>query len=602
MADEIEALLDSATTALQEGRLTDCETGCTEALSLLPVGDRRVPEALCLRGSARVRYAPEAGMSDLQEAVRLDPAEPQFQMALGQAFLTLGDIAHAERPLSDAFRQSRGHPAPTLLYARCLVALDKAFMAEQILGPLVTSGKAGPAIIRVFAEAKIQNGDIFGGRDILSQLFGGDRPEKNADRLQLARLDLSLRDYDNARANIEAILKDDPSSVDARISAIRLMDWTDDGEGLRTHLEALISLKPDRADALGLIIDHSKELHPETIETVEKRLSANESMTEEEGSLGFALALYFQRTKDFERAWTIASQTNDRIATYRDAVMTPDARKAVLKTHREQLQRALKLYSGSRSVSSDADASRFIYLIGAPRTGSSLLQSIISAPEGVVSLGERAALYAYLRDATSRDMETGSFERLISDLHTAERAGLARQGRLAPVLVDKTPHHAFVTGLLERVNPGARFVQVFRDAGDVALSMFLRPFPKFFAEATSLEAVADLLEFRMELFSAWRDAGVTVLPFGYEAFTQAPESEGKRLFDALGLDWDAAYLDPSARPEAVPTFSSRQVRQPIRAKPRPAWKDYESFAPDAFARLAEITKAQNEIVAKGQNC
>ena len=106
----------------------------------------------------------------------------------------------------------------------------------------------------------------------------------------------------------------------------------------------------------------------------------------------------------------------------------------------------------------------------------------------------------------------------------------------------------------------------------------------------------------MELFSAWRDAGVTILPFGYEAFTQAPESEGTRLFDALGLDWDAAYLDPSARPEAVPTFSSRQVRQPIRAKARPAWKDYESFAPGAFARLAEITKAQNEIVDKGQNC
>lgn len=600
MDDEIEALLDSATTALQEGRLTDCETECTEALAQLPQGDRRVPEALCLRGSARVRYAPEAGMEDLSEAVRLDPAEPQFEMALGQAFLTLGDIAQAEGPLSAAFRQSRGHPAPTLLYARCLVALDKAFMAEQILGPLVTSGKAGPAIVRVFAEAKVQNGDVFGGRDILSQLFGGDRPEKNADRLQLARLDLSLRDYDTARENIEAILKDDPSSIDARISAIRLMDWTDDADGLRNHLEELIRQKPDRADALGLIIDHSAELPPETIETLEKRLSASESMTEEEGSLGFALALYFQRKKDFERAWKLASQTNDRVATYRNAIMTPETRQAVLKTHRDQLQRALNLYASSKSVPVAAEESRFIYLIGAPRTGSSLLQSIIAAPEGVASLGERAALYAYLRDATSRDMETGSFERLIGDLHTAERAGLARQGRLAPVLVDKTPHHVFVTGLLERVNPGARFVQVFRDAGDVALSMFLRPFPKFFAEATDLDSVADLLEFRMELYAAWRDAGVDILPFSYETFTHAPEAEGARLFDALELDWQASYLDPSARPEAVPTFSSRQVRQPVKVKAKRAWKDYQSFAPEAFARLAEITEAQYEIVRKNQ--
>ena len=241
------------------------------------------------------------------------------------------------------------------------------------------------------------------------------------------------------------------------------------------------------------------------------------------------------------------------------------------------------------------EGGRFIYLIGAPRTGSSLLQSILAAPADVVSLGERAALYAYLRDASSRDMDASSFQRLANDLHKAERAGLERQGKLAPVLVDKTPHHAFVAGLLERVNPGARFVQVFRDAGDVALSMFLRPFPKFFAEATDLDAIADLLQFRLKLSEGWREAGVDILPFSYEAFTQDPKKEGRRLFDAVGLGWDELYLDPSARPDAVPTFSSRQVRKPITARAVPHWQSYKEFAPAAFSRLAEISDAQKAI-------
>ncbi|MAK60626.1 MAG: hypothetical protein CMK09_06580 [Ponticaulis sp.] len=595
MSEQIEAFLNGATEALRRREHSECETLCDQALSLLAEGDQRVPEALSLRGTARIQMHKAGGLDDLKRAVQIDPNEPQFQMALGQGFLALGNIEEAEMPLGQAFRMGRGHPAPTLLYARCLLALDKAFMAEQVLGPLVSSGRATPALVRQFAEAKFQNGDVFGARDILAQLFGGDAPEKNEDRLQLARLDLSLRDYETARVNIEAILADDPHSIDARISAIRLMDWVDDDAGLRRHLEALIRLKPERADALALIVDHSQELDPDTIETLMHRINTVPVTNEEEATLGFALALYFDRKKEFERAWDAASLTNTRIAAFRGATMTMEARQVELRRLEAQFERALKLYQSSGPVPTGEQQERFIYLIGAPRTGSSLLQSILAAPDRVVSLGERAALYAYLRDASSRDMETSSFERLASDLHKAERAGLERQGKLAPVLVDKTPHHAFVTGLLERVNPDARFVQVFRDAGDVALSMYLRPFPKFFAEATDPAAIADLLEFRLKLFEGWRKAGVDILPFSYERFTETPAIEGKRLFEAVGLDWDERYLDPSARPEAVPTFSSRQVRKPITAKPVPHWRSYQEFAPDVFSRLADISDAQKGI-------
>ena len=195
-------------------------------------------------------------------------------------------------------------------------------------------------------------------------------------------------------------------------------------------------------------------------------------MTEELGSLGFSLALWFDRTKAYDRAWEVASEINRKVASMRGAEQTKERRETELRIQNRRLDQACRLFEETRDSINQAGLSRYVYLIGAPRTGSSLLQSVLSAPGDVVSLGERAALYAYLRDATDRGMSASGFTELATQLGTAERAGLERQGKLARVLVDKTPHHAYVAGLLERVNPGSRFVNVFRDAGDVALSMY----------------------------------------------------------------------------------------------------------------------------------
>ena len=100
----IEALLDAAVSALQSGEITTCETNTTEVLNELKAGDRRIPEALSLRGTVRMRYDSSAGLTDLREAVRLDPNEPQFQMTLGQALFATGQAGEAKTFLDGLFR------------------------------------------------------------------------------------------------------------------------------------------------------------------------------------------------------------------------------------------------------------------------------------------------------------------------------------------------------------------------------------------------------------------------------------------------------------------------------------------------------------------
>lgn len=595
MSDVVEKLLNSAVEALHTGNHTVCMSLTSQALQELAPGDRRIPEALSLRGTARLRFDPAAALEDLQQAVQLDPKEPQFKTALGQAFVSLGRLDEAKAALGQAWQLSKGHPVVTDLLARVLLQKGEAFQAVQLLGPLVQSGRAKTSHIRQFAEALYHSGDIYGARDVLLQLYGPSGPQTATDRLQLARIEMALRDYEAADTHLKALLKEEPDHVSALMSSVRLMDWLGDQDKQNEYVKRLGFHADGNPEALSIIVDHSAHLPSERLAAFTRLVTDTPVMTEEIAVLGFSLALYFDRRKEFDRAFEIASSTNERLAASRGAVQTADAIQASYQKTLRHIKNAGRLYREVQPVPKTADSPDCIYLIGAPRTGSSLIQSVLAAPEGIKSVGERGALFPYLNDAVERDIEEGAFRRLIAELAVADVAGLKRFGPVQKRYIDKTPHNLYVAGLLQKINPEAQFVKVFRDAGDVALSMFLRPFSSFFPEATSLDSLRASLRTRLDVFEFWAAEGLQIHPFSYEAFTEAPGEQGQKLFGLVGQEWNDAYLDPALRPDAIPTFSSRQVRQCIQAKTSPHWQSYREFAPDVFDHLGEITAAQNAI-------
>lgn len=601
MAEAVETLLTNALTALQSGDETGCETHANAALSAMTAGDHRMAMALSLRGAARLRHDAVAGIEDMRESVRLAPQNWQVQLALGEAFLSLDFATDAEQPLSEAVKLSGGHPDVVASYCQCLLKINKPTLAFQILSRIIQARKATPAVMKAFAQALYNRGDIYASRDVLNQLYGADGPKSEEDRLQLARIDMSLREFEPASAQLDALLGANPDSLKARILAVTLSDWTDDQVALQQHVEKLMEIGRDHADAMAQVIEHGKDLPDEVISEAEGLLTRPGDNGDGRMTLGYALAKYFDQKGDYERAWSHASNTNALFAEHFGIVQTEERRTEQLRVTRRRLEVALKLYAASAELA-DADASdrqKYIYLVGSPRSGSSLLQSILAAPEGVASIGERTSLYPYLADATERDMPEAQFISLARQLAKAEAAGLQRKGVAEALLVEKTPHHLYVAGLLDRVNPQSRFIQVFRDAGEVGLSMLFRPFSVFFPETSSLDALADMLEVRLEVGTAWKSAGLDILPFSFDAFRTDAAGQAEPLFRHLGLGWSVDHLDPKSRPEAVTTFSARQVRKPIYAEKAPRWKSYESFAPEAFARLAEITEAQNAIVRQG---
>ncbi|MAP93966.1 MAG: hypothetical protein CMK07_03350 [Ponticaulis sp.] len=597
MSADPDRLLNEAIRCLEADDEAGVEAAASQVLASLVSSDPRTARAISIRGAGRMLSNPQRGLKDMGEAAELAPNDADVQRAYGDALLGARLYKEAESPLGRAVQLSNGHPDIVAQYCECLVDLKKPRQALQIIDRVLKANRATPAILRAYSKALHQNGDIYAARDVLSHLYGEAGPQREDDRTQLARIELALREYDAAKKLLDACLKDNPNSLTARLISVTLADWTDDKEAQAEHIHVLKRDWSNEPDAMALIVDHSDELTDAQLADAEALAARTEgSLDDGRISLAYSLGQYFDRRKDHERAWKQASAANDLFARHFGFEQNADVRATQLRVMRKRLEVALRLFEETRDTPVQKVEYDYIYLVGSPRSGSTLLQSVLAAPEGVSSIGERTSLYPYLAFATERNAPTQEFIQLAQQLGQAEAAGLKRMGITGPLLIEKTPHHLYVAGLLSRVNPGARFVNVLRDAGEVGLSMFLRPFSAHFPEATSLDSLADMLELRLDVANAWRDAGLDISAQSFDAFRERPEEQGEALFNRLGLNWSSDYLDPEKRPEAVTTFSAQQVRKKIYANARPHWRDYEAFAPEAFARLAEITTAQDKLL------
>ena len=575
MSADVEHLLAAALKALEEDDAGQVEAHTNHALETLADNDPRRPRAISIRGAGRMLSDSEAGLRDMAEAAQLAPSDADVQKAYGDALLTVQMFREAEAPLGRAVQLSSGHPDFVASYCQCLLELKKTQLALQILDRVLKANRATQSVMRVYSQALYQNGDIYSARDVLNHLHGETGPKTEDDRTRLARIELSLREYEPARRLLDATLAENPGSLKARLMSVTLADWTNDQDALSEHVDYLQQNWRSEPDAMAHIVEHGNELSDNIIAEAEALFQRDGgSLDDGRISLGYALSLHFDRTKQFDRAWKQACATNELFARHFNLEQTGAVRAQQAEITKRRLKTALRLYSETADEARPAGEFQYIYLVGSPRSGSTLLQSILAAPDGIGSIGERTSLYPYLAFATERDAPTAEFSQLAARLGQAESAGLKRMGVTDPLLVEKTPHHLYVAGLLDRVNPGARFVNVLRDASDVALSMFLRPFSAHFPEATSLASLADMLEMRMEVANAWRDAGLEMSAFSFDAFRASPEIEGEKLFSALKLDWRSDYLDPSSRSDAVTTFSARQIRKTIQSPKAPHWQSY----------------------------
>lgn len=603
------SLLETAGEAIRHGRLDEAEKLVRKVLKARP----READALYLLGLVRhFQHRPGDAEDLLRRALKRTEA-PQYFTALGETLRARGKLTAAEKAYDRALALApHDHDALYNLANLKMTQQDYA-TAANLFSRVSQLVPHDAEIVSAFGLAKAMAGEFGVSRSAL-QKAARMRPDNAVIRFNLAVGLHFAGDWAEAAAAARQYLEQDPDdpeilyiaahslahtgdNADQALAALeRYCDANPEDTEARARLghcyaaggqfaraadayRAILQVDPDNAFArlrlLGL-----NEYEPDAAELNEMIGAAGSEKlsADDKASLCFGLARILERHERYEEAFEFLRRANT-------------ARGASRPWDRAEFSRqlaALKRVAGTDFTERHAGAAsgdeRPVFILGMPRSGSTLVEQILAAHPQVTGAGE---LPNILGDPASFGLDASAawpdFLETIADKQLADGRErylerLDAVGRGAPRVTDKLPSNFLNLPVIAATLPKAKIIHSLRDPLDTCFSCYTTDFGAGQGFTFDLEALGEYFRLYQELMAYWRETlPIPILDVGYEALVENPREEAARMLDFCGLPWDDACLEPHKAERPVFTASMWQVRQPIyagakgRAEPFRQW-------------------------------
>lgn len=483
-----------------------------------------------------------------------DPSNPIGHFVAGVAALESHRVLDAQKHFARAIKLAPERPDLRLLLARSYAAsqdyddaLEAASQAEHLLAPDDASGFDTLGVILVQCHAHARAADAFARAAQLA-------PGNPGMRFNLGTALTFLGDLTGAEHEFEVCI------------ALDMQHW-------RAH-HSLSQLRRQSRDSNHI-----------------ERLSALVPLAE--GRVTASTFLHMALAKELE-------DVGEHEAALDHCITGKSSPKQMLRYSRSDVEALFEAlasnfpspFSSATTSGSGADAP--IFIVGMPRTGTTLVDRIISSHPHVRSAGE---LYNF-PSVWKRALGGADFEMFNPAHITRARdaaldwqrigdeyiAGTRRFAGNSPRFTDKLPHNFLYLGYIACALPKASIISVRRHPVDTCLSNFRQlfgPESPYFDYSYDLPDTAHYFILFDKLMSHWNRAFPgRILEVGYESLVQDQERTSRRIVSHCGLDWDDACLAFEKNDAPVATASAAQVRAPIYTSSLGRWKRHrERLAP-----------------------
>ncbi|KCZ94575.1 tetratricopeptide repeat-containing sulfotransferase family protein [Hyphomonas johnsonii] len=386
-----------------------------------------------------------------------------------------------------------------------------------------------------------------------------------------------LLDPERAQASYAAALAANPRYVQARFNLANTLEDLGQRDAAIAQYSGILAQYPDEPETLARLANATRMATADDplIARLQRAFSRQDLPPQTRATVGFALGRLLDQAAEYDRAFEVYASANRLSSAGR-----PDGIPAYIPSqHDDYVAELIEQPPPERRRTGPVDTIRPVFILGQFRSGSTLLEQVLSAHPDVTTAGELPLLSSMARhDLAPYPARLADLtEPQATTLRSRYLDGLRQRLPAASGLVtDKRPDNYVHIGLILRLFPDARILHTVRDARDTCLSNYFLHLSHDQAHATDLAHLGHQYRAYQRLMRHWkRIAPDNIHDVDYDALVAAPESEVRKVLDFLGLPYDPACLDFQNSRAPVKTASVWQVREPLYTRSSGRWRNYQ---------------------------
>ncbi|MGO1118050.1 tetratricopeptide repeat-containing sulfotransferase family protein [Rhodovibrionaceae bacterium A322] len=521
-------------------------------------------------------------ISSVKSEIEQDPGNAALQVKLARVQDHAGELDEAITSLKKAQELD---PENANIYIDAGHIFQRNGMAPRALQAFKKAMESDPDNLQALSLVAASQSEVGNGKEGLKTIDRAIATHPKAKQLKVVRgrILADLDRYEEAEEDLRNALEAYPGDAAIMIALGGVLSWIG-------KIDEAIELYRQAAKVNPAALSHALQHNwqpddPAEIELLEKIASNKLVVEEQRATLNFALADYYERQKNYPRAFKCVDEANKiswkntRFDNERNTNQTDRLKEVFTKEFF-----ALREGWGHPS-------NRPIFVCGMPRSGTTLTEQILCTHDDVFGGGELPYIAGMFRKLTrnqKQDQNLGPLQVLkamkegqVWNLGSNYLSQLSELDDEHRFVVDKMPHNFQRIGMIKMMLPNAKIIHLKRDPRDVAVSNYFQNFKARhggLGYAFDLESLGKHLNDHERMMQHWHE----VLPgqifeLDYEKLTTDFETTVRELLEFVGLDWSDKLEEFYKTERAVKTASVSQVRQPLYQHSVEKWRRYAEW-------------------------
>ncbi len=537
---DAEAITNLGVTHQSLGETTQAEACYKQAITFKPeysLAHKSLGDTLRVLGKLKEAEA------SYRRAITLKPDFAEAHYNLGNLVKTLGKLKEAEAS-----------------YRRAITLKPDFAEAHYNLGNLAkTQGKLDVAEVSFRSAIEYKQDFVESYNNLGTTLEALERP-KEAEATYMKAITIDP-EYFQAYNNLGNVLQEHAKVEEAEKNFKKAIELNPNYSEAHRHLTNLKKFKTKDKQFLKML-----ELYSDGTITQDELCHIN-----------FGLAKAYEDLGDFEQAFKHYSEGN----ILRKTLLKYDIVKDVELFNQIELNYS-QIKEKSIQIEDNTNKLIPIFIIGMPRSGTTLVEQIISSHSRVTGAGELNFVSNF-----GKLIALGESEATTNNLIKFRRKYLEKlneRSNHTAFITDKMPQNFLYLGLITAALPEAKIIHVQRDAAAVCWANYKQYFATSdLGYCCSLNDIIKYYSLYKRLMKFWEiHIGEKIYELDYELLTNNQETESKRVIKQLGLNWEIGCLSPQNNKRSVRTASNLQIREKVYKGSSERWKHYKPFLDGAL--------------------